>query len=138
MRQQCECTAGSLPKPLISQSSKGAASKTGVLARAALVAALAAGRTLVVDRYALSGAAFTAAKGLPGLDLAWCQVPGRPDPTCSVLSVLRAAPQPWHRTPESSCTGALHLLGEAILVTRPAVSVELVGERQYGKKPLLR
>ena len=43
--------------------------------RAALLAALAAGRTLVVDRYALSGAAFTAAKRLAGLDLAWCQVP---------------------------------------------------------------
>ena len=41
--------------------------------RAALMEALAAGRTLVVDRYAYSGAAFTAAKRLPGLDLAWCQ-----------------------------------------------------------------
>ena len=46
--------------------------------REALLAALAAGRTLVVDRYALSGAAFTAAKRLPGLDLAWCQARARP------------------------------------------------------------
>ena len=39
-----------------------------------MLAALSAGRTLVVDRYAYSGAAFTAAKGVPGLDLAWCKV----------------------------------------------------------------
>ena len=45
-----------------------------IWSRAALLEALAAGRTLVVDRYAYSGAAFTAAKRLPGLDLSWCQV----------------------------------------------------------------
>lgn len=39
-----------------------------------MLAALSAGKTLVVDRYAYSGAAFTAAKGIPGLDLAWCKV----------------------------------------------------------------
>ena len=39
-----------------------------------MLAALSSGRTLVVDRYAYSGAAFTAAKGIPGLDLAWCKV----------------------------------------------------------------
>ena len=39
-----------------------------------MLAALSAGRTLVVDRYAYSGAAFTAAKGIPGLDLVWCKV----------------------------------------------------------------
>ena len=37
-------------------------------------AALAGGTTLVVDRYAYSGAAFTAAKNSPGLDIDWCQV----------------------------------------------------------------
>ena len=39
-----------------------------------MLAALSAGQTLVVDRYAYSGAAFTAAKGIPGLDLEWCKV----------------------------------------------------------------
>ena len=39
-----------------------------------MVAALLQGRTLVVDRYAYSGAAFTAAKKVPGLDLEWCKV----------------------------------------------------------------
>ena len=46
--------------------------------RDAMLAALSAGRTLVVDRYAYSGAAFTAAKGIAGLDLAWCKV--KPSP----------------------------------------------------------
>ena len=32
------------------------------------------GTTLVVDRFAFSGAAFTAAKGVPGLNLDWCKV----------------------------------------------------------------
>jgi dTMP kinase len=39
-----------------------------------MLAALRQGRTLVVDRYAFSGAAFTAAKAIPGLDLDWCKV----------------------------------------------------------------
>ena len=39
-----------------------------------MLAVLSAGKTLVVDRYAYSGAAFTAAKGIVGLDLAWCKV----------------------------------------------------------------
>lgn len=39
-----------------------------------MVAALLQGRTLVVDRYAYSGAVFTAAKRVPGLDLEWCKV----------------------------------------------------------------
>lgn len=32
------------------------------------------GVTLVVDRYAFSGAVFTAAKRIPGLDLQWSKV----------------------------------------------------------------
>jgi Thymidylate kinase len=39
-----------------------------------LLAALATGTTVVMDRYAYSGVAFTAAKGRPGLDLNWCKV----------------------------------------------------------------
>ena len=42
--------------------------------RERMLAALSAGQTLVVDRYAYSGAAFTAAKAVPGLDLEWCKV----------------------------------------------------------------
>lgn len=42
--------------------------------RQRLIDTLSAGTTLVVDRYAFSGAAFTAAKGVPALDLTWCKV----------------------------------------------------------------
>lgn len=43
---------------------------------------LASGVTLVCDRYSYSGVAFTAAKGVKGLDLAWCRAPevGLPRP----------------------------------------------------------
>jgi hypothetical protein len=45
----------------------------GVL-RDLLLNKLRSGTTLVVDRYAYSGAAFTAAKEIPGLTLEWCKV----------------------------------------------------------------
>ena len=50
--------------------------------RQALLDALAAGTTLVVDRYAYSGVAFTAAKHLAGLGPDWCRAPdaGLPAP----------------------------------------------------------
>jgi len=50
--------------------------------REELLRKLRAGTTLVVDRYAYSGVAFTAAKGLPGLDRQWCMAPdvGLPAP----------------------------------------------------------
>ena len=43
---------------------------------------LASGVTLVCDRYSYSGCAFTAAKGVEGLDLTWCKAPevGLPRP----------------------------------------------------------
>ena len=46
---------------------------------------LKAGTTLIVDRYAYSGVAFTAAKGIVGLDLDWCKAPdiGLPAPDCT-------------------------------------------------------
>lgn len=44
---------------------------------AAMLAALRGGTTLVVDRYAFSGVAFTAAKGKAGLGLDWCRVRAR-------------------------------------------------------------
>lgn len=42
-----------------------------------LLSKLESGVTLVVDRYAFSGAVFTAAKGIPGLDLEWSKAPDR-------------------------------------------------------------
>lgn len=51
---------------------------------------LAAGVTLVVDRYSYSGVAFSAAKGLPGLDVAWCAAPevGLPKPDAVLFMTL--------------------------------------------------
>jgi dTMP kinase len=50
--------------------------------REELLQKLREGTTLVVDRYAFSGVAFTAAKAIPGLDRAWCMAPdaGLPAP----------------------------------------------------------
>lgn len=42
--------------------------------RQLLLDKIRAGTTLIVDRYVFSGAVFTAAKQLPGLDLEWCKV----------------------------------------------------------------
>lgn len=41
--------------------------------RKELVSKLRQGKTIVMDRYAQSGAAFTLAKNSPGLDLSWCK-----------------------------------------------------------------
>lgn len=50
--------------------------------REALISKLGQGINLVVDRYAYSGVAFTAAKQVQGLDIKWCQSPdeGLPAP----------------------------------------------------------
>lgn len=63
--------------------------------RAALLAKLQAGTTLIVDRYAYSGVAFTAAKALPGLDAVWCKAPdaGLPAPDATFF---------LHLTPEAA------------------------------------
>jgi dTMP kinase len=60
--------------------------------REALLAKLRGGTTLVVDRYAYSGVAFTAAKALPGLDRGWCQAPdaGLPAPDAVFFLELSA------------------------------------------------
>ena len=60
--------------------------------REALLAKLAAGTTLVVDRYAFSGVAFTAAKGRPGMDIEWCKAPdtGLPAPDAVFFMQLSA------------------------------------------------
>ena len=61
--------------------------------RAAMEEKLSSGVTLVVDRYSYSGVAFTAAKGVPGLDLEWCKAPER-----GLLPTgRRALPQHAHR-----------------------------------------
>lgn len=54
--------------------------------RKALIAALRSGKTLVVDRYAYSGVAYSAAKAVPGMDVAWCKSPdtGLPAPDLTV------------------------------------------------------
>ncbi len=45
------------------------------LRREDLLRKLQAGVTLVVDRYAYSGVAFSVAKALPGLGRDWCMAP---------------------------------------------------------------
>ena len=45
-----------------------------ICCRDKLEQALMSGTSLIVDRYAYSGAAYTAAKQIAGLDLQWCKV----------------------------------------------------------------
>jgi thymidylate kinase len=56
----------------------------------ALLRALQCGTSLVVDRYAYSGVAYSAAKGLAGMDAAWCKAPdaGLPAPDLVVYLEL--------------------------------------------------
>ncbi|WIA12179.1 hypothetical protein OEZ85_012250 [Tetradesmus obliquus] len=56
----------------------------------ALLRALHSGTSLVVDRYAYSGVAYSAAKALPGMDAAWCKAPdaGLPAPDLVVYLEL--------------------------------------------------
>lgn len=51
------------------------------------------GTTLVVDRYAYSGAAYTAAKGCPGLDLEWCRAQDRGLPRPDAIFFLSLTPE---------------------------------------------
>jgi dTMP kinase len=55
--------------------------------------ALKAGTTLVVDRYAFSGVAFSAAKCVPGMDRAWCAAAdvGLPAPDAVLVLTLAEA-----------------------------------------------
>ncbi|CAD7698164.1 unnamed protein product [Ostreobium quekettii] len=56
-----------------------------------LMSKLEGGTTVVLDRYAQSGAAFTMAKATPGLDLAWCMgVEGSRLPAPDVVYFLKA------------------------------------------------
>lgn len=58
--------------------------------REALLSAVYEGTTLVIDRYAYSGVAFTAAKHIPGLDISWCRAPdmGLPAPDAVIFLSL--------------------------------------------------
>lgn len=56
----------------------------------ALEAQLIAGTTILCDRYAFSGVAFSAAKGLP---LAWCRAPDVELPTPDLTLFLDLAPE---------------------------------------------
>ncbi|CAG9462945.1 unnamed protein product [Pedinophyceae sp. YPF-701] len=57
-----------------------------------LRALLAQGTTLVVDRYAVSGVAFSAAKGRADMDAAWCKAPDAGLPAPDVVLYLDVAP----------------------------------------------
>jgi dTMP kinase len=60
--------------------------------RAGLLGALAAGTTVIADRYAFSGVAFTAAKGVAGLDVAWAAAPDAGLPSPDVVLYLDLPP----------------------------------------------
>ena len=51
-----------------------------------MLSKLQQGTTLVVDRYSFSGAVFTAAKKVPGLDLEWCKVAFSQEPLTTLIS----------------------------------------------------
>lgn len=55
---------------------------------ATLESALASGTSVICDRYAYSGAAFTAAKRAQGLDLDWCKAPDRGLPAADAVVFL--------------------------------------------------
>ena len=51
------------------------------------------GKTLIVDRYAFSGVAFTAAKQLPDLDMSWCKAPDAGLPAPDITLFLSLSPE---------------------------------------------
>lgn len=57
----------------------------------ALVSALLSGTTLVVDRYAFSGVAYSAAKAVPGMDVEWCKAPDCGLPAPDLVVYLRVS-----------------------------------------------
>ena len=54
---------------------------------------LSSGLTLVVDRYAVSGVAFSAAKGLPDMNLEWCKAPDVGLPAPDAVLYLDVSPE---------------------------------------------
>lgn len=60
--------------------------------RRELLSKLSSGTTVIADRYAFSGVAFTAAKGAPGLTRSWCQAPDTGLPAPDVVFFMRLPP----------------------------------------------
>lgn len=61
--------------------------------REQMIEKLHQGVTLVVDRYAFSGVAFTAAKGKPGLDVEWCMASDKGLVAPDVVYFLELTPE---------------------------------------------
>lgn len=61
--------------------------------REQLLRKIRAGTTIVADRYAFSGVAFTAAKGVKGLDREWCKSPDAGLPAPDVVFFLNISPE---------------------------------------------
>lgn len=61
--------------------------------RAELLSKLSQGVTIVADRYAFSGVAFTAAKGIPGLDAVWCRASDAGLPAPDAVFYLDVTPE---------------------------------------------
>jgi dTMP kinase len=82
---------------------------TQPLPSALLEQRLREGTTLVVDRYAYSGVAFTAAKQAAGLDLEWCKARR----SCSAAAALSAPQAPDRGLPSPDAVLLLRLAPEA-------------------------
>lgn len=63
------------------------------LYRKSITDALEAGTTVVCDRYAFSGIAFSAAKNLPGMSYEWCRSPDIALPAPDLTLFLAVSPE---------------------------------------------
>lgn len=61
--------------------------------RTAILDALAAGTTLVIDRYSYSGIAYTSAKGVPHLDMSWCRASEAGLPAPDLIIYMSLSPE---------------------------------------------
>ncbi len=57
-----------------------------------ILSALLSGTSVVFDRYAYSGVAYTVAKQKPGLNMAWCQAPEAGLPAPDVVLYMHLPP----------------------------------------------
>ncbi|KAK9323967.1 thymidylate kinase-domain-containing protein [Lipomyces orientalis] len=60
--------------------------------RESILSSLAAGQTVILDRYVPSGVAYSLAKGVPGMSLEWCLAPDRGLPQPDVTIFLDVDP----------------------------------------------
>ncbi|KAJ3172255.1 hypothetical protein HDU88_007073 [Geranomyces variabilis] len=84
-------SASSIPPPLPDQAIHLLFSANRWEAAASLTALLRSGINVIVDRYAYSGAAYTAAKGVAG-GLEWCKAPDRGLPTPDLVVYVDVPP----------------------------------------------